>query len=211
MARSGLHRMVQESTGYLDGQLLLAMPSMVDPHFNRTVIYMCAHSAEGAMGIVVNQRAPGITFPKLLEQLDIFPGEEKGEREASADILFSLDNFTVYTGGPLEQSRGFVLHSADYFIANSTLKIDNKVSLTATVDVLRAIASGLGPVKALLALGYAQWAPGQLESEIQLNGWLTCPADPDIVFDPHVESKYEKAMAKLGVHPSFLVSEVGHA
>jgi putative transcriptional regulator len=197
--------MPMQSTGYLDGQLLLAMPSMADPRFNRAVIYMCAHSAEGAMGIVVNQRASNITFPKLLEQLDILPAARRN------DIALPLDKMAVHSGGPVEQGRGFVLHSADYYAADSTLPIDDAVSLTATIDILRAIASGSGPMRALLALGYAGWRAGQLEDEIHANGWLTCPADPDIVFDAALESKYERALAKLGVHPSFLVADAGHA
>jgi putative transcriptional regulator len=192
-------------TGYLDGHLLLAMPSMTDPRFHRAVIYMCAHSSDGAMGIIINQRASHITFAKLLEQLDISPGP------ASASIRVPIERMAVHAGGPVETGRGFVLHTTDYFAADSTLPIDESVSLTATVDILRAIAAGSGPVRSLLALGYAGWAPGQLDSEIHANGWLTCPADADIVFDSDVESKYERAMAKLGVHPSFLVAEAGHA
>lgn len=211
MARIGHSGIAKQDVEYLDGQLLLAMPSAADPRFNRTVVYVCAHSAEGAMGLVVNQRAENITFPKLLEQLDIFPKAPRGKRDASKDITVSLNSFTVHAGGPVEQTRGFVLHSADYFIADSTLTIDDKVSMTATLDVLRAIASGAGPVKALLALGYAGWGPGQLESEILLNDWLTCPANMDIVFEPRVERKYDMALATLGVHPAFLVSEFGRA
>lgn len=196
--------MAMQSSGYLYGQLLLAMPTMGDPRFNRAVIYVCAHSSEGAMGIIVNQRAPNITFTKLLEQLEIKLPKKR-------DGISLIDEMTVHTGGPVEQGRGFVLHSADYYAAESTLSIDDAVSLTATVDILRAIASGAGPLRALLALGYAGWSAGQLETEIQANGWLTCPADTDIVFDPNLESKYDRALAKLGVHPSFLVCDAGHA
>lgn len=193
------------ATSYLDGQLLLAMPSMSDPRFHKAVIYLCAHSADGAMGIVVNQRAPHITFPKLLEQLDIVPARNE------ASIQIPVENMTVHTGGPVESGRGFVLHTTDYFSDDSTLSIDDSISLTATIDILRAIATGRGPDRSLLALGYAGWAPGQLEHEIQSNGWLICPADTDLVFDPAIENKYDRAMAKLGVHPSFLVSDAGHA
>jgi putative transcriptional regulator len=194
------------SGGYLDGQLLLAMPTMSDPRFHKAVIYMCAHSADGAMGIVVNQRAPNITFPKLLEQLDILPGGADQE-----SIRIPVEKMAVHTGGPVETGRGFVLHTTDYFAADSTLSIDDSIALTATIDILRAIATGSGPTRSLLALGYAGWAPGQLEREIQSNGWLICPSDTDIIFDAAIESKYERAMAKLGIHPSFLVSEAGHA
>lgn len=191
--------------GYLDGKLLLAMPAMTDPRFHRAVIYMCAHSADGAMGIVVNQRAPHITFSKLLEQLEIAPSATE------ESIRVPVDKMAVHTGGPVETGRGFVLHTKDYFSADSTLAIDDSISLTATIDILRAIATGKGPDRSLLALGYAGWAPGQLEREIHANGWLICPADTDIVFDAAIENKYDRAMAKLGVHPSFLVSDAGHA
>lgn len=192
------------STGYLDGQLLIAMPSMIDPRFNKAVIYMCAHSAEGAMGIVINQRAPHITLPRLLEQLDILA-------EGSRQSLISFRSMAVHVGGPVETSRGFVLHSSDYFSTDSTLPIDESVCLTATIDILKAIASGSGPNRAILALGYAGWAPGQLEHEIQTNGWLNCPPDMDLIFDPNLESKYDRALAKLGINPSYLVCTGGHA
>lgn len=185
-----------DDEGYLDGQLLIAMPSMGDPRFSRSVIYVCAHSSEGAMGIVINQRAPNISFAELLEQLKIVPTEDR------ISLPSALNAMEVHLGGPVETGRGFVLHSADYFKAESTLPINDNVCLTATVDILRDIAKGSGPDKALLALGYAGWAPGQLEDEIQSNGWLNCPADPDLVFDPAVDRKYNKALDSLGVDPS---------
>ncbi len=188
------------SDGFLDGQLLIAMPSMTDPRFQRAVIYMCAHSSEGAMGLIINQRAPHITLPKLLEQLDITSSHPSTGR-----------SIAVHAGGPVETSRGFVLHSSDYFAADSTLTINESVCLTATVDILKAIARGSGPNKAILALGYAGWAPGQLEREIQSNGWLNCPADFDTVFDSDIENKYAKALQLLGVDPSHLVGISGHA
>lgn len=194
-----------EGDGFLDGKLLIAMPSMTDPRFHKAVIYLCAHSEDGAMGIVVNQRAEHITFRTLLEQLDIEPAENDG------NIRLPLKDMAVHTGGPVETGRGFVLHTTDYSSTDSTLSIDEDVSLTATIDILRAIANGTGPKRSLLALGYAGWAPGQLEREIHGNGWLICPADNDLVFDAEVENKYDRAMAKLGVHPSFLVSDAGHA
>jgi putative transcriptional regulator len=194
-----------DEDGYLDGQLLIAMPSMGDPRFSRSVIYVCAHSSEGAMGIVINQRAPNISFAVLLEQLKIVPSEER------ISLPSALNAMDVHLGGPVETGRGFVLHSADYFKAESTLPINDSVCLTATVDILRDIAKGSGPNKALLALGYAGWAPGQLEDEIQSNGWLNCPADPELVFDPAVDRKYNRALDSLGVDPSHLVSDSGHA
>lgn len=191
--------------GYLDGQLLIAMPSMQDERFARAVIYLCAHSSEGAMGIVVNQPAPNVTFPDLLVQLDIIPQGDAIQLPDRAEAI------SVLRGGPVESGRGFVLHSADFYIENSTLPIDDAISLTATLDILKAIASGDGPASAVLALGYAGWAPGQLETEIQANGWLSCPADSSIIFEGSVESKYERALRKLGVDPAMLSSESGHA
>ena len=157
------------------------------------------------MGIVINQRAPNISFAELLEQLKIVPSEER------ISLPSALNAMDVHLGGPVETGRGFVLHSADYFKAESTLPINDSVCLTATVDILRDIAKGSGPNKALLALGYAGWAPGQLEDEIQSNGWLNCPADPELVFDPAVDSKYNRALDSFGVDPSHLVSDSGHA
>ena len=190
---------------FLDGQMLIAMPAMADPRFSRSVIYLCAHSADGAMGIIINQRASNIEFAELLEQLNI-PGD--GE---AIHLPPSKTDIAIYVGGPVETARGFVLHSSDYYAEDSTLPIDEGVSLTATVDILRAIASGEGPNKALLALGYAGWAPGQLENEFQSNGWLHCPADPEILFDRNVDKKYLRALQKIGIDPSRLVNDSGHA
>lgn len=205
LKRMPLRRKIRKSDGYLDGQFLVAMPAMSDKRFARSVIYMCAHSGQGAMGLIVNQRASHITFPELLGQLSI--ADDAKAIEFEPDLL----NLDVHVGGPVETGRGFVLHSADYFAADSTLPIDDGVSLTATVDILKAIAAGKGPDRAILALGYAGWRPGQLESEIQANGWLHCPPDLDLLFDPDLEQKYDRAMSKIGVDPSHLVSDAGHA
>src|SRR5215203_6870727 len=178
--------------GYLDGQMLIAMPSMGDERFARSLIYVCAHSSEGAMGIVVNQPAGNIKFPDLLVQLDVIPAKDLIQLPPKAGTV------KVLKGGPVETGRGFVLHLADFFIENSTLPIDNGICLTATLDILKAIARGDGPASALLALGYAGWAPGQLESEIQENGWLHCTADPELIFGGDTETKYEKALRKIG-------------
>ena len=190
--------------GYLDGQMLIATPTMSDDRFSRSVIYVCAHSSEGAMGIVVNQPAANIKFPDLLVQLDVIPEKDLIE-------IKSHDEIRVLKGGPVETGRGFVLHSADFFIENSTLPIDDGVCLTATLDILKAIAKGEGPEKSVLALGYAGWAPGQLENEIQRNGWLHCPADPELIFGADTERKYMKALGKIGIDLGKLSSEVGHA
>jgi putative transcriptional regulator len=191
--------------GYLDGQMLIAMPTMRDERFARSVIYICAHSSEGAMGIVVNQPAQNVKFPDLLVQLDVIPAADLIQLPRRAGAM------KVLKGGPVETGRGFVLHSADFFIKDSTLPIDNGICLTATLDILKAIAHGEGPQSAVLALGYAGWAPGQLENEIQSNGWLNCEADSDLVFGSDIESKYERAMRKLGIDLGNLSSEAGHA
>jgi putative transcriptional regulator len=193
------------SAGYLDGRLLIAMPVMGDERFERSVIYLCAHSAEGAMGIIVNHPAGNIKFPDLLVQLEVIPAAERIELPVRAEDV------KVLKGGPVETGRGFVLHSADFFIENSTLPIDKGVCLTATLDILKAIARGNGPASAILALGYAGWAPGQLENEIQQNGWLHCAADSELIFGTDTDHKYEKALRKIGVNPGMLSSDSGHA
>ncbi len=190
---------------YLDGQMLIAMPAMSDERFARAVIYVCAHSDEGAMGIVVNQPAQNLRFPDLLVQLEVIPAEERIELPTEAEGV------KVLKGGPVETGRGFVLHSADFFIENSTLPIDDGICLTATLDILKAIAHGSGPASAILALGYAGWAPGQLEQEIQQNGWLHCAADSELIFGSDVAHKYELALRKIGIDLSHLSSEAGHA
>jgi len=194
-----------DGEGFLSGQLLVAMPSADDNNFAGSVVYVCAHSSEGAMGIVINRPAEHLSFVDLLQQLELLP------EDRAINVPPLIEYMSVFVGGPVETGRGFVLHSADYFSTDSTLAIDGNVCLTATIDILRAIAQGAGPHKSLLALGYAGWAPGQLESEIQANGWLTCPGDAELVFDPRVEEKYALALGKLGVDPSFLVNQVGNA
>src|SRR6187200_1238029 len=170
--------------GFLDGQMLIATPGMQDERFSRSLIYMCAHSSEGAMGIVVNQPAAHISFPDLLVKLDVIPKAEKIQLPRGAGDV------TVLKGGPVETER---------------------VCLTATLDILKAIARGAGPASAILALGYAGWSPGQLESELQHNGWLHCSADPELIFGADVAAKYDRAMQKIGIRPGMLSSDVGHA
>ena len=186
-----------QEAGYLTGQLLVAMPGMQDKRFARTVIYMCAHNAEGAMGLVINRLAGAVTFPDLLQQLNI---EAQGlNRE-----------IRIHFGGPVETGRGFVLHSGDYR-HESTLDVDNEVGLTATIDILQDIANGRGPRQSLLALGYAGWSPGQLDHEIHANGWLHVAPDENLVFDDDLDGKWERAIAKLGINPSLLSIDAGHA
>jgi putative transcriptional regulator len=200
-----LKRTKDDTPGYLDGQILLAMPGMADERFARAVIYVCAHSAEGAMGIVLNRPASDLSFPDLLVQLEIVPEMER------IRLPGRVSGVQVLMGGPVETSRGFVLHSPDFYIDQSTLPIDDEVCLTATIDILRAIARGEGPAQAILALGYAGWSAGQLESEIQANGWLNCPADAELIFKASADTRYELAMRKIGIDPAMLSMEAGHA
>ena len=183
--------------GYLTGQLLVAMPQMLDPRFAQTVIYMCAHTEDGAMGLVVNKLLENINFPDLLEQLNLQP------KEPGRDIR-------VHFGGPVETGRGFVLHTSDY-VQDATMVIDENIALTATTDILRDIADGDGPRSSLLALGYAGWGPGQLDQEIQANGWLSVAADDTLVFGTDPESLWQSALAKMGIDISMLSGDAGHA
>jgi len=187
----------RSTNGYLAGQLLIAMPQMMDPRFQRTVIYMCAHSADGAMGLVINKPMESLSFPDLLQQLEIEP------QGMGAPM-------PIYFGGPVETGRGFVLHSADY-VEDATLVIGGNVALTANIDIVRAIASGRGPNRKLLALGYAGWGPGQLDQEIQANGWLSVPSDDNIVFGADNPAKWSAALGKLGVDIEKLSGFAGRA
>ena len=181
------------------------MPGIGDPRFDRSLIFLCAHSKNGAMGIIVNKAAPMMFFSDLLEQLKIVPPEEV--RNLAPPVL----NLPVLFGGPVEQFRGFVLHSTDYFSGDTSMPISDTIALTATVEILQAIARGNGPLKAMLALGYSGWVAGQLESEIQHNGWLHCEADDDLIFGTDNEGKYGRALKKIGVDPLMLSPESGHA
>ncbi|MBW0004662.1 MAG: YqgE/AlgH family protein [Hyphomicrobiales bacterium] len=201
-------RRIQNRQGenfYLDGHVLVAMPTLEDERFARSVIYLCAHSHEGAMGIVINKPASHIVFRKLLVQLQIIEDGESIRLPAGAEAI------EVLQGGPVDKARGFVLHSADFFIKDTTLSIDERMCLTATVDVLRAIAKGEGPHRAALALGYAGWGPGQLEAEIRENSWLSARATPDLIFNTPAQARYEVVMRGLGINPAMLSSTAGRA
>ena len=188
----------------LEGQLLIAMPNMGDPRFERTVIYLCAHSGDGAMGFVVNRVMEQPSVPDFLKQLNII------EEAEEASLPQAMRSLQLHMGGPVEPGRGFVLHSPEYQ-SDTTLRIDDGVALTATLEILRAIAIGAGPRQVLLALGYSGWAGGQLEEEIVSNGWLTSPADPSLLFDPANETKYDRALKRMGITPSLLSGDAGHA
>lgn len=182
---------------WLTGQLLIAMPGMPDPRFARAVIYMCSHGPNGAMGLILNRLFGEADFEMLLEQLEVkTPG--------------AIPDLPVYFGGPVETGRGFVLHSADY-MREGTIRIDDSVSLSATIEILQAIARDEGPERAMLALGYTGWGAGQLEEEMKANGWLTAPADDEILFGPGLETKWERSLAKIGITPMLLSGEAGHA
>ena len=192
-----LEKDVYKADSYFTGQLLIAMPGMRDEQFYKTVIYICAHTDEGAMGLVLNQVIKGLSFPNLLEQLGI---EEAGNG----------GSVPIHFGGPVEAGRGFVLHSNEYR-QDATLEVNDGIALTATVDVIKAIARNRGPKKSLLALGYAGWAPGQLEDEIRSNGWLQSQADKDLIFDEDQTSKWERSIERIGIDPRKLSGEVGNA
>jgi putative transcriptional regulator len=182
----------------LTGTLLLAMPQMLDPRFARSVIYLCAHSeSDGAMGLVINKVLGALTMGELFTQLDI-------------QLDGSFRSRPVHFGGPVETGRGFVLHTADYRDEGTLVLADN-LAVTATLDILRAIGKGKGPQQSLLALGYAGWAPGQLDAEIQANGWLSVDADAEFVFDPNIERKWNRALDRLGIELSMLSGDAGHA
>ncbi len=186
-----------ETDSRLTGQLLVAMPGMADPRFARSVVYLCVHSAEGAMGLVVNKRLENVSFAEIAGQVGIEPGDIRAE-------------IAVHYGGPVEAGRGFLLHSTDC-VDDSSLVIDEHFALTATVEMLKTIAGGGGPERRMLALGYAGWSAGQLDAEIQANGWLTVPADPAIVFDSEDDTKWERAMRAIGIDPSLLSAQTGRA
>jgi putative transcriptional regulator len=182
----------------LQGKLLIAMPGMGDPRFEHSVVFLCVHSPREAMGLIVNKPAAGLGFRDLLAQLDIPPGPDCADHR-------------VHFGGPVEHGRGFVLHSNDYSANSSTLRVNDRFGMTATLDVLEDMARGMGPAQAMLMLGYAGWGPGQLEREIAQNGWLTADATPDLVFAADDGGKWARALATLGIDPLLLSASAGHA
>lgn len=194
---SHLRRMTVSDSN-LVGKLLIAMPDMSDPRFANTVIYMCAHSEEGGMGLIVNKPQPDVKFAKLLEQMEI-------------PVSVGVRNVRVHYGGPVDQQRGFVLHSNDYASDNGTLDVDDDFRMTATLQVLEDLAKGEGPLVSMMALGYAGWGPGQLEYEIGQNGWLTSPPSDEILFGADNDGKWAAALKLLGVDPLLLSATAGRA
>ncbi|MHB0953067.1 MAG: YqgE/AlgH family protein [Allorhizobium sp.] len=189
--------------GFLDGQLLIAMPAMADGNFSRSVVYICAHSPAGAMGFIINRPQP-MTFVDVLLHLDLI------DRKDAIMLPEYAREFPIQSGGPVENGRGFVLHSDDY-LSDSSIPISDDISLTGTLDIIRAISDGRGPRRATMLLGYAGWGAGQREFEIANNGWLNCPATEDIIFDRALEGKYERALALMGVNAAMLSADAGHA
>ncbi len=182
---------------YLTGQFLIAMPTMGDPRFEKTVIYICHHAPEGAMGLIVNKPMQDLKFPDVLQQLSI---------AASAPC----DKIIVHRGGPVAPAQGFVLHSTD-FVRKGSLIVNDTVALSATTDILKAMAAGFGPKRSLMALGYSGWGKGQLDSEIKQNAWLNVAADDDLLFSVDSYGKWDRAMAKIGINPQLLSGVAGHA
>ncbi|PLU51733.1 hypothetical protein BMJ23_25735 [Sinorhizobium medicae] len=189
--------------GFLDGQFLIAMPGMFDANFARTVIFVCAHSEDGAMGFILN-RPQRLTFPDVLLHLQLLDPDEV------IRLPSTTREFQIQAGGPVETGRGFVLHSDDY-LSDSSIPVSDDICLTATLDIVRAISRGEGPVKATMLLGYAGWGPGQLEAEITQNGWLTCPAQEELIFSRNLDEKYDRALALMGISPAMLSTDSGHA
>ncbi len=191
------------ATGYLEGQVLIAMPHMPDPKMEQATIFLCAHSERGAMGLVLNKLVGNMNFAELLRQLRIIPQARR------------VQGLPVQFGGPVETGRGFVLHSPEYEAGNNTMKVGQaaglNVGLTATVDVVKAIAEGKGPRTSMLALGYAGWGAGELEGQIRRNAWLTCQADDFLLFGQHYQKKWEHSIRKLGINPSQLSRDTGRA
>lgn len=188
---------LNKEEGYLTGQLLIAMPSMFDLQFAHTVIYICIHSPEGAMGLVLNRPVKEFSFPQLMQLLEVETSEVAREIQ-------------IYLGGPVESGRGFVLHSSEY-AQSDTIVIDGNVCLTSTTDILRDIADNHGPKRSLIALGYTGWGPGQLDHELVKNSWLQAPADDALIFDINIQNKWKHSITKLGIDANSLSSEAGHA
>jgi putative transcriptional regulator len=200
-----LPRMVRKAQrrsggGFLNGRLLIAMPTMTDPCFEKSVVLICHHTPETAMGIVLNRAMDGLTFDQLMKQLNL---------EAPEGI--HVPDMAVHFGGPVQPSRGFVLHSDDYRVEDATLAIADGIALTATMDALKALTTEARPQRALFALGYAGWAGGQLESELQTNAWLIGEPDPELVFAADLDRIWAQALARIGVDPGMVANASGRA
>jgi putative transcriptional regulator len=187
-----------EGENFLEGKLLIALPGMPDPRFEKSVIFMCAHSGDGAMGIIINKPVDGLSFPELMQKLKL-------------RLTANTPHLPILYGGPMDTERGFVLHTGDYESSEATMPVSENISLTTTVEILRAMAEGRGPRKAMFALGYAGWDAGQIENEIRGNGWVHCDADVEILFDPSLDTKWAAALRKIGIDASGLSAHAGNA
>jgi putative transcriptional regulator len=183
---------------FLEGKLLIALPGMPDPRFEKSVIFICAHSGEGAMGLIINKPVEGLSFREMMERLKI-------------NVTPDTPDTPILFGGPVQTGRGFVLHSGEFESKDSTMPVTEEISLTATLDILRAISNGKGPERSLFALGYAGWDSGQIEDEIRANGWVHCDADNTIIFDEALDGKWSRALKKLGIDMSGLSAHTGRA
>lgn len=202
--------LTRRKRGCLDGHFLIAMPGMNDERFERSVIFVCAHSDEGAIGFILNRPQP-LQFAELLENLDLDRRPRSTDGPTAEDSVSDCArDFPIQLGGPVDAGRGFVLHSDDY-MSQSTMPVNDDVCLTATVDILRAIKEGHGPRRGIMLLGYAGWAPGQLENEVSANVWLSCPARDDLVFDQDHSGKYDRVLSHMGITPAMLSIQAGHA
>lgn len=195
---------MQQIPTYIEGQFLVAMPQMGDSRFENTVIFVCAHSEQGAMGFIINRDLKEPSSVEFLKKLGVVNSQE------IENIPSEIKNACLQTGGPVEPGRGFVLHSPD-FDSKTTLKVTDEISLTATLEILRDLSIGKGPKQYMLTLGYSGWSAGQLEDEIAANGWLVCPPDSEIIFDYPNEDKYQKAMELMGIDPRLISTDTGHA
>ena len=187
----------------LKGKLLISMPGMTDTTFHESLVFLCAHGTEGAMGLIINKPMAGLNFLELADRLDM--------RKTTQDVMQQLEQTEILMGGPVEQHRGFVLHSDEYIQKDGSLVVSPGFNLTATLDILQDMARGKGPLKSVMALGYSGWSPWQLENEMLHNGWLHCDADADLVFSPDWPSKHRRALGKLGVDPRMLSATAGHS
>ncbi len=191
----------QKENNFMTGKLLLSMPTINDPRFFKSVIFVCTHDENGAMGLMINSAVPGLNFKELLKQLNI---------ESDPAMADELAKIQVMSGGPVEQARGFILHGTD-FSQKDTIKISNDIGVTGTIDAMKDIAHGKGPQDMVFVLGYAGWTKNQLEEEIQSNAWLMIDADQNLIFDTPAEDKWDAAIAILGIDPNMLSGTAGHA
>jgi putative transcriptional regulator len=196
---------MESAMNSLKGQFLVAMPSMGDERFRESVIYVVGHTDEGAMGLVVNRPVEDMRFVDILEELGL------GEKDEIIRLPSTILNREVLRGGPVQTGRGFVLHSPDYFREGNSYAVNDEICLTATLDILKAMAFGEAPADAVFALGYCGWAPGQLENEIALNGWLTVPFSRELLFGTPLQSRYDVALGQLGITRATLSGAAGHA